>query len=126
MPAAARCASSDRDLFRLLPQLRLGNHAVLDRCQEGFLSTPFKTLPIVLGLLFGWLTRRSVLARGAGYAAVDAREAPSASAYAAASLLCWTVASISGRLLGYSTYGDSRGRRICPAVSHVPFLISTY
>ena len=80
----------------------------------------------MLGLLFGWLTRRSVLARGAGYAAVDAREAASASAYAAASLLCWTVASISGRLLGYSTYGDIRGRRICPAVSHVPFLISTY
>jgi hypothetical protein len=60
-----------------------------------------------VGLLFGWLITRCVLARDAEYAAVDVRAPGSARAYAAVSLLCWTVAIISGRLLAYYTYATS-------------------
>jgi hypothetical protein len=76
--------------------------------KKDFYSTLFriKILSIVLGLLFGWLITRSVLARDSEYSAVDARAPGSARAFAAVSLLCWTIAIISGRLLAYYTYGD--------------------
>jgi hypothetical protein len=76
--------------------------------KKDFYSTLFriKILSIVLGLLFGWLITRSVLARDSEYSAVDARAPGTARAFAAASLMCWAIAIISGRLLAYYTYGD--------------------
>jgi hypothetical protein len=76
--------------------------------KKDFYSTLFriKILSIVLGLLFGWLITRGVLARNSEYSAVDARAPGSARAFATVSLLCWTIAIVSGRLLAYYTYGD--------------------
>jgi hypothetical protein len=56
-----------------------------------------KLAVIVLGLIFGMLIQAKL---------VDTRVSPRTKAWAVLSLLCWTGAIVSGRLLAYSTFGD--------------------
>jgi hypothetical protein len=76
--------------------------------KKDFHSTLFriKILSIVVGLVFGWLIDKSVLTQELKFSSPDARAPGRARVFAAASLLCWVTAIISGRLLAYFTYGD--------------------
>ena len=65
-----------------------------------------KLLSIAVGLILGTLIKRAVLDREAEYSAADASAPSSAKVLALFSLLCWTGAIVSGRLLAYFTFGD--------------------
>jgi len=66
----------------------------------------FKLSVIALGLLLGALIDWSGLDAAGARASGDAAATPRAKALALLSLLCWTSAIVSGRLLAYSTFGD--------------------
>jgi hypothetical protein len=66
----------------------------------------FKLTVIAIGLVLARVIESSVLRVAAAGAPAGAPLAARAKLLALISLLCWTMAIVSGRLLAYSTFGD--------------------
>jgi hypothetical protein len=76
--------------------------------KKDFYSNLFRTKlsAIAVGLIIGTIIKSKVLNAASAHAAAEADTSTQAKALAVLSLLCWTGAIVSGRLLAYFTYGD--------------------
>jgi hypothetical protein len=76
--------------------------------KKDFYSNLFRTKlsAIAVGLILGTIIKSKVLNAPSARAAPEANTSGHAKVLAVLSLLCWTGAIISGRLLAYFTYGD--------------------
>jgi hypothetical protein len=76
--------------------------------KKDYYSTLFrlKLSLIAVGLILGAIITNTVLKRQELYSAPGARAPSQARALAVLSLVCWTSAIVTGRLLAYFTYGD--------------------
>jgi energy-coupling factor transporter transmembrane protein EcfT len=76
--------------------------------KKDFYSNLFriKLSAIALGLILGSIIKSKVLSTPSAFASADASTSSQAKILAVLSLLCWSGAIVSGRLLAYFTYGD--------------------